>query len=95
MFIGSQIARANKFPIRISSLASVLRDIKTLLLKHDLADWQEKYLRPLLEECHNVVTALGNVVNQNYCLEPSNTHGIRGKAQRTWKRLTWEPKDIQ
>jgi len=63
MFIRSQIARANKFPIRLSSLASVLRDIETLLLKHDLADWQEKYLRPLLEECYNVATAVGNVVN--------------------------------
>jgi hypothetical protein len=79
---------------RVSNLTGVLREIETLLPQHDLADWQEKQLRGLLEECRNVVITVNDVVNQNHCLGLSTAHGIRGKAQRTWKRVTWEPKDI-
>lgn len=79
----------------MSGLASVRQGIETLLSKDNLADWQETLLRPHLAECHNVITTVGKVVNENSCLEPSNADGIRGKAKRTWKRLTWEPKEIQ
>lgn len=80
---------------RVSSLTTVLRDIENLLPQHVLAEWQKRALKPLLEECHNVVITVGSVIDQNYYLEPSNAHGIRNKARRTWKRLTWEPKDIE
>ena len=65
------------------------------LTQQKLTDWQAKALRPVLEECHNVHTALGKVVDENCSLAPSNTNDFRNKSRRVWKRLNWEPKDIQ
>lgn len=79
----------------MTSLSNVLRNIEGVLPRQDLTNWQEKALLLVLEECHNVLTALGRVVDENYLLKPSNTHGFRDKSRRTWKRLTWEPDDIQ
>lgn len=78
----------------MSSLASALQDIESLLSKHDLTDWHNS-LKHVLEDCQNVVTTVGNVMNQNYCLEPSNADGIRGKAKGAWETPTSEPEDIQ
>jgi hypothetical protein len=77
------------------SLSSVLREIESVLSQQALTDWQRKALASLLEECHNVLTALSKVVDENYCLKPSNTDTFRNKSRRVWKRLTWEPDDIQ
>jgi len=82
-------------PNRVSSLTGVLKNVEPFLSERDMAGWQEEQLKKLLVECHNVVTDVGILVNENYYLEPSNVHGMRGKAQRTWKRLTLEPKEIQ
>ena len=35
------------------------------------------------------------MVDENYYLGFSNVHGIRDKSRRAWKRLKWEPDDIQ
>jgi hypothetical protein len=79
----------------VTGLSNVLRDIERVQCQQELTDWQKKALLPVLEECHNVLIALGKVVNENYCLKPSNVHGFRDKSRRVWKRLTWEPVDIQ
>lgn len=79
----------------MTSLSNVLRDIERVLSQQVFADWQTKALASILQECHNVLIALGKVVDENYHLNPSHIHGFRDKSRRVWKRLTWEPDDIQ
>lgn len=81
--------------IRVTGLSNVLRDIESVLSQQALTNWQKKALVSLLEECHNVLTALGKVVDENYCLKQSNANSFHNKSQRVWKRLKWEPDDIQ
>ena len=76
-------------------LSNVLRDIESVQSQQELTDWQKNALVPVLKECHSVLTALGKVVDENYCLKPSNSHGFRDKSRRIWKRITWEPADVQ
>jgi hypothetical protein len=80
---------------RVTGLSNILQDIERVLSQQVLTDWQKKALASILEECHNVLIALGKVVDENYHLNPSNLHGFRDKSRRVWKRLTWEPEDIQ
>ena len=80
---------------RVTGLSNVLQDIEHMLAEQTLTDWQKRALANVLEECHNVLIALGNVVDDNYYLNPSNVIGFRDKSQRVWKRLTFEPADIQ
>lgn len=79
----------------MTGLSNVLRDIEGFLSLQGLTDWQEKALVPILEGCHNVLIALGKVVDENYCLKPSINLNIRDKSRKIWKRLTWNPDDIQ
>jgi len=80
---------------RVTSLSNILHDIERVLSQQVLTDWQKKALASVLEECHNVLIALGKVVDENYYLNLSNVHGFRDKSRRVWKRLKWEPDDIQ
>jgi hypothetical protein len=80
---------------RVTSLSGLLRDIESSLFQHALTDWQKKSLAPLLEGCHDLLITLGKVVDDNYYLNASNVHGTRDKSRRVWKRLKWEPDDIQ
>jgi hypothetical protein len=80
---------------RVTGLSNLLRDIERVLAQQVLTDWQKKVLSSVLEECHNTLIALGKVVDENYYLDPSNVHGLRDKSRRVWKRLTFEPDDIQ
>jgi hypothetical protein len=79
----------------VTALSNVLREIEGLLRQQELTDWQKKALRGVLEECHNVLIALGKVVDENYCLKTTSPDGFRDKSRRVWKRLSWEPNDIQ
>jgi hypothetical protein len=79
----------------MTSLSNVLRDIEHVLSHQVFTDWQKNTLASILQECHNVLIALGKVVDENYHLNPLNVHGFRDKSRRVWKRLTWEPDDIQ
>ena len=80
---------------RVTSLSNVLRDIERVRSEQVLTDWQTKALANQLEECHNVLITLGEVVDKNYLMKSSNAHGFRDKSRRAWKRLTWMPDDIQ
>ncbi|KAH0560062.1 hypothetical protein GP486_003417 [Trichoglossum hirsutum] len=79
----------------VTGLSGVLRDIEGSLCQHELTDWQEKALLPVLEECHNVLIRLGKIIDENYCLKTTNSEGLCDKSRRVWKRLNWEPKEIQ
>jgi len=65
-----------------------------MLSQQAFADWQEKPLAFILQECHSVLIALGKVVGENYHLNMSDIHGFRDKSRRVWKRLTWEQDNI-
>jgi hypothetical protein len=80
---------------RVTGLSNVLRDIESVQSQQELTDWQENALVPILNECHNVLIALGKVVDENYCLNPSNSHSLHNKSRRVWKRVTWKPDDVQ
>jgi hypothetical protein len=56
---------------------------------------QEKALWGVLEECRNVLIALGRELNENYYLSTASPGSFRDKSRRVWKRLNWEPNDIQ
>ena len=80
---------------RVIGLSNVLRDIENVQSQQELTDWQKKALIPVLKECHNVLIALGKVVDEKYCLTPSNSRSFRDKSRRVWKRVTWEPDDVR
>jgi hypothetical protein len=82
-------------PFRVIGLSNVLRDIESVQSQQELTDWQKNALVPVLKECHNVLIALGKVVDENHCLKPSNSHSFCDKPRRVWKRVTWEPADVQ
>jgi hypothetical protein len=69
--------------------------MESVQLQQELTDWQKNALVAILKECHNVLIALGKVVDENYCLESSNSHSFRDKSRRVWKRVTWEPEKEQ
>jgi len=77
------------------TISNVLRNTERVLSQQTFTDWQKKALASILQECHNVLIALGKVVDENYHLNLSNVHGFRDKSQRVWKILKWEPDDIQ
>ena len=79
----------------MAGLSNVLRDIESVQSQQELTDWQKDALVPVLKECHNVLLALGKVVDENHCLKPSNSHSLRDKSRRVWKRVIWEPDDVQ
>lgn len=78
----------------MTGLSNLLRDIERVLSQQVLTDWQKKALAFVLGECHNVLIALGKVIDENYHLNPSNVHGFCDKSRRVWKRLTWKLNDI-
>jgi len=55
----------------------------------------EEYPKPLLEESDNIIITVGNVVDRNSFINSSSSHIIGDKARKTWKRLTWDSKDVQ
>jgi hypothetical protein len=79
----------------MTSLSNVLRDIESALSRRVFADYQANVLAPILQECHNVLIALGKVVDENSQLDQSNVHGFRDKSRRVRKILTWETENIQ
>jgi hypothetical protein len=79
----------------VTGLSNVLGDIECVLHQQELTDWQRTALLPVLEKCHNVLITLRRVVDENYRLKTPDPDGFRDKSRRAWKRLNWEPKDIQ
>ena len=75
-------------------LSNVLRDIEDILSEQELTDQQNKDLRGILEECHNVLNDVGRVLSKYYDLDTSPKK-FSDKSRRVWKRLKWESDDIR
>ena len=78
----------------MKSLSNVLRDIEDILSEQELIDRQDKDLRGILEECHNVLNDVGRALSKYYDLDTSPKK-FSDKSRRAWKRLKWEPDDIR
>lgn len=79
----------------MTGLSNVLGNIESVQSQQELTDWEKNALVPVLKECHNVLIALGKVVDENSYLKRSNSPGLREKSLRAWKRVTWKPDDVQ
>jgi hypothetical protein len=80
---------------RAQSLANILCDNENVLLRQPLTDWQKTALLPILEGCRTILMALSKMVDENRSLAQSGASSVRDKTSRIWKRLAWDPKEIQ
>jgi hypothetical protein len=80
---------------RVKGLSNVLRDIEDALPQRELTVQQEKELQDIANGCFNVLTALQAKLGYYRELDQPNGKSFRGTTQRVWKRLIWEPEDIQ
>jgi hypothetical protein len=78
---------------RVKILSDVLRDTGKLLPKRELTRRQETELNGISERCCNVLEELDKTLDRYQELD-SCTKSFGGKSRRAWKRLTWDPKDI-
>jgi len=79
----------------VTGLSNVLRDIQSIQSQQELIDWQKTALVAILRECYNALTTLGKVVDEDYCLVLSSSHSLHNNSRRVWKRVKWEPADVQ
>ncbi|KAH9904348.1 ankyrin repeat-containing domain protein [Xylariomycetidae sp. FL2044] len=78
----------------LRTLSIVLQDIDTLVSQEDLSEPRLNKLSEIVDSCHNVLQSTQDIIKQ-YCDLGSEKNGLRRRAQRTWKRLKWEPDDIR
>jgi hypothetical protein len=78
---------------RVKSLSDVLRDTGKLLPKRELTRQQETELSGISERCCNILEELDKTLDRYQELD-SRSNSFGGKSRRVWKRLTWDPKDI-
>jgi hypothetical protein len=79
---------------RVRNLQIVLEDVDVVLHERELDDQQRKNLCEIAQSCRNVLTQLEETLGKYRELE-SGQIGTKNKAKRVWKRLAWEPNDIQ
>jgi len=84
---------------RVKSLKIILEDVEIVLPQRDLTDDQDKVLRGIAEGCHNVLNTLKQQLEkyQELGLDPKgwDRNNLRFKVQRGWKRLRWDPRDVE
>lgn len=81
--------------IRVDNLSNVLRDTENCLLKYELTEWQDQILRSALEDCHTVLTTLGQAVDKNRSLDTSEPLNPKAKTRKFFTRLTWNSTKIR
>ena len=78
---------------RVKSLSDVLRDTGKLLPKQEITGQQETELNGISERCCNILEELDKALDRYQELD-SRANSFGGKSRRVWKRLTWDPKDV-
>jgi hypothetical protein len=77
--------------VRVKNLKIILEDV--------LTDDQDKVLRGISGGCHNVLNTLKQQLEKYQELGPDpkgwDRKNLRFKVQRGWKRLRWDPKDVE
>ena len=86
---------------RVRSLSIVLDDVKVALPRRDLTSKQRKELVDILSGCYNILESLNKTLDKyeelkSGCnMRDGQSRSFQSKVQRQWKRLRWEPDDIQ
>jgi hypothetical protein len=78
---------------RVKSLSNVLRDIDDVLPQRDLNGQQKTDLDEIAQRCQAVLKELEETLDKYQELDPSAKR-LGGKSRRVWKRLKWDPKDM-
>ncbi|OBT62628.1 hypothetical protein VE03_08515 [Pseudogymnoascus sp. 23342-1-I1] len=77
----------------LRTLSIVLQDADVAFSKQDLNDGQKRDLEDIDKGCQNVLNDLQRILDKN--TEFNSESGSVGKRiQRVWKRLKWDPEDI-
>ncbi|KAI0157927.1 ankyrin repeat-containing domain protein [Hypoxylon sp. FL1284] len=77
----------------VRSLAIVLQDVDVYAGERDLSNQQLASLNEVLSSCNNVLEKVQRTLDEYVELEPDSR--TRNKQLvRTWKRLTWDPKEV-
>ena len=72
----------------------MLLDVEVVLSDHELRNEQEADLKQIAHGCKNVLKELENTLDQYG--ELKSGHGsVSERVKRMWRRLKWEPEDIQ
>ncbi|KAK6842242.1 hypothetical protein PG987_003102 [Apiospora arundinis] len=82
------------FSDEVRSLVIVIQDVDIFLTCQEMTESDQKDLHAIIDRCKGVLLDAQRMLDKYSTLE-SRTGGIRGKAQRAWKQLTWEPVEIR
>ncbi|KAI9803499.1 MAG: hypothetical protein M1825_001842 [Sarcosagium campestre] len=78
----------------VRSLSIVANDVEVLLSDRELRIEQEAELKQIANGCRNVLNQLEHTLEEYD--ELKSGHGsVNKRAKRIWKRLKWEPEDIE
>ncbi len=78
---------------RIKSLSTVLRDVDDVLPQRELTSQQKTELDDIAKRCRNVLEELEKTLDKHQELD-SCAKSLGGKSRRVWKRLMWDPKEM-
>ncbi|KAJ6180200.1 hypothetical protein N7519_010661 [Penicillium mononematosum] len=92
-FVGAP-AQFESISNEVRSLSLVLQDVDTDISAKELSSEQQTELNELLAGCHEVLAEVSRRIEDYTELSKTND-GKRNIAKRAWKRLKWEPSDVQ
>ncbi|KAE8331625.1 hypothetical protein BDV39DRAFT_189592 [Aspergillus sergii] len=78
----------------VRNLSFILQDVEVDFSGKELSDNQKSELRAITDSCRCVCDEIYEKINIYRVLESDHSTGLR-RVVRVWKRLKWEPDDIQ
>jgi Holliday junction resolvasome RuvABC ATP-dependent DNA helicase subunit len=79
---------------RVRNLSLVLQDVEIDISVKELSSQQQGELQELSKACHKVLADILKKI-EDYTELSTTNDGKRNMAKRVWKRLKWEPSDVQ
>jgi len=79
---------------RVRSLTIILQDVEIVLSERELTGQQSADLRDIADGCRNVLNELEKLLDK-YRELGSGPESVGKRVKKVWKRLKWEPEDIQ
>ena len=79
---------------RVRSLSIVLQDVEVVLPERELTSQQKADLHGIADGCRNVLDELEKLLDKYRELD-SCPESVGKRVKKVWKRLKWEPEDIQ
>ncbi|KAE8165265.1 hypothetical protein BDV40DRAFT_297588 [Aspergillus tamarii] len=78
----------------VRNLSFIIQDVEVDLSGKELSDSQKSELQTIADSCRCVLDEIYQKINIYRVLESDHSTGLR-RVVRVWKRLKWEPDDIQ